>query len=275
MMIEAQKLQTVLAGYPKLAVAVSGGVDSLTLAWAAGSVAGLDLLVVHATGPAVPPDATRRVRAHARKANWSYHELDAGEYADPQYRRNPADRCYYCKSNLYQRIAAVTRAPIAAGTNLDDLGDYRPGLKAAGEHQVVHPYVDAGIDKAALRALASHLGLTDIAELPAQPCLASRVETGIGIEAADLSFIHSVEQRLSEGFSLSDVRCRITAQGVWVEASDPVSGDSSWMEPVRELVGRLCAEAGRQFAGCRPYERGSAFLVSPSMLAQTLRRQQS
>lgn len=274
-MTDTEKLQAVLAAHSTLTVAVSGGVDSMTLAWVAGNVAGLALLVVHATGPAVPPDATRRVRAYARKANWSYRELDAGEYADPDYRRNPSDRCYYCKHNLYRRIAEVTSAPIAAGTNLDDLGDYRPGLKAAGEHQVVHPYIDAGMDKSAVRALARHHGLTDVAELPAQPCLASRVETGISIDAADLAFIDSVEKRLSAQFALSDLRCRITGQGVWVEASDLSPGMSAWMEPVGQLVRQWCVDAGRRFAGCRPYQRGSAFLVSPAMLAQTLRRQQS
>ena len=88
--------------------------------------------------------------------------IDAGEFDDARYRANPVDRCYFCKTNLYARIRRATADPIASGTNLDDLGDYRPGLRAAAERGVVHPFVEAGIDKAAICALAPDLGLADL-----------------------------------------------------------------------------------------------------------------
>src|SRR6185437_16934761 len=105
---------------------------------------------------------------------------------------------YFCKSNLYDRIRDLTDAVIVSGAKMDDLGDYRPGLLAAAERTVVHPYVDAGMDKTAVRALARELGLDDVAELPAQPCLSSRIETGIAIYSNDLAFIDLAETRLAE-----------------------------------------------------------------------------
>ncbi len=125
----------------RLAVAVSGGVDSLTLAWVAGALPGLSLTAVHATSPAVLPEASHRVRRHAAAAGWDLHILNAGEYTDPDYRRNPINRYFYCKKNLYGRIREIIDAAIASGTNLDDLGDYRLGLIAAETADVWHPYV--------------------------------------------------------------------------------------------------------------------------------------
>ena len=110
--------------------------------------------MLHAVSPAVPPHATARVRAHAGLEGWNLAVADAGEFADPRYRANPVDRCFFCKSNLYDRIRSVTQATVASGTNLDDLGDFRPGLKAASQRGVVHPFVEAGIDKAAVREIA-------------------------------------------------------------------------------------------------------------------------
>ena len=146
--------------------------------------------------------------------------LDAGEQADARYRANPVDRCYYCKTNLYARIREATPDPIASGTNRDDLDDFRPGLRAAAERDVVHPYVEAGLDKASVYALAADLGLDDLERLPAQPCLASRVETGIAIAPDDLAFIDAVESRLAVRLGAEAVlRCRVTHKGIVIELS--------------------------------------------------------
>ncbi len=244
--------------HDRLAIAVSGGVDSMTLAHVAHRFSRARVTMYHAAGPAVPAAAGERVRAHAECHGWTLQLLDAGEYADARYRANPVDRCYYCKSNLYARIRAMTADPIASGTNRDDLADFRPGLRAAAEAGVVHPYVDAGIDKPAVYALAAALGLDDLERLPAQPCLASRVETGIAIAAADLAFVDAVETELARRLGAETVlRCRVTHAGVVIELGDPhdVAADVA-----QEVGRRACSAQGRAFVGVRRYARGAAFL---------------
>ena len=104
--------------------------------------------MVHARSPAVPLAATQRVRELAAQEGWNLEEINAGEFVDRDYRTNPYNRCYFCKSSLYRSIRALTERRIASGANVDDLSDYRPGLQAAAEQNVVHPFIDAGIDKA-------------------------------------------------------------------------------------------------------------------------------
>jgi uncharacterized protein len=213
--------------------------------------------VIHAVSPAVPPFATRRVRAFANAEGWHLIVTGAGEFDDDRYRDNPVDRCYFCKTNLYERIRELTPYAIASGANLDDLGDYRPGLLAAAERNVVHPFIEAAMDKGAIRELARREGLNDISELPAQPCLASRVETGIAIDAADLIFVDVVETRLAEHVpSNSTLRCRITRAGVVIEVGQEVED----FLVLTEIAGALCEENGRAFVGVARYRRGSMFV---------------
>ncbi|GGF39675.1 TIGR00268 family protein [Aliidongia dinghuensis] len=252
-------LAAALARHPHLAIAVSGGVDSMTLAAFAHRLQqdGGTVEMIHAVSPAVPPAATERVRARAAREGWRLTVTGAGEFDDPRYRDNPVDRCYFCKTNLYDRIRSLTSATIASGANLGDLGDYRPGLLAAAEHEVVHPYIEAGMDKAAVRALARELGLDEVAELPAQPCLASRVETGIAIDAADLAFVDLVETRLATlAPAGSALRCRITRAGIVIEVGDAAMD----RQALADLAETLCREHGRQLVGVRPYRRGAMFV---------------
>jgi len=245
--------------HPRLAIAVSGGVDSLTLAHVAARHSRTVATMYHAASPAVPLAAQERVEAHAAANGWNLVVIDAQELADPRYRANPVDRCYYCKTNLYARIAATTKDTIASGTNRDDLGDYRPGLRAAAERAVVHPYVEAEVAKDGIYALARHLGLADIERLPAQPCLASRVETGIAIDPADLAFIDAMERALAARLGReATLRCRVTHGGVVVELG--VGEFERHAAAAAEIAATQCARAGRHLAGVRPYVRGAAFL---------------
>lgn len=255
------RLINVLDGIGDVAIAVSGGVDSMTLAHVAHASPTARAEMFHAVSPAVPKHATDRVRDHAAAHGWALHVVGAGEFKDPDYLKNPVNRCYFCKSNLYARLRASTDATLCSGTNTDDLGDFRPGLRAADEKTVRHPFVEAGIDKAGIRAIAAGFGLADIADLPAQPCLASRVETGLPIVAEQLALIDRIEREVADQIGPGDIRARMTRDGVRLE----VPMDE--LEATRALsdgIAASIAAAGHRFAGIAPYRRGSAFLREPS-----------
>jgi uncharacterized protein len=264
------ELEDYFAGKPPMAVAVSGGVDSMTLAVVAHRV-NPETQIFHAISPAVPAQATDRVRHHAAIEGWQLNIIDAGEMSDPQYLANPANRCYFCKTNLYDAVVANTELSVASGTNMDDLGDYRPGLVAAEEHQVCHPYVDVGMDKATLRAVADELGLDDLKDLPAAPCLSSRVTTGIAIDANLLPVVNQVEEglwRLLSGkLALEGVRCRIRehAVAIQIESHESFDSQASIFVQATQFVTDTFVQAGYpdQVAEIliEPYEKGSAFLI--------------
>ncbi|MFN0314139.1 MAG: hypothetical protein ACKVQA_03755 [Burkholderiales bacterium] len=263
-----QRLSDALRSMDKVAVAVSGGVDSLTLATFAHRLLGTSVTMYHAVSPAVPPAATQRTRAIAQQEGWHLEVMDAGEFASEDYLRNPSNRCYFCKTNLYASVTRHTQGQVVSGTNMDDLGDYRPGLSAAKEHAVRHPFVEAGMSKQAVRALARELGMPDIADLPSSPCLSSRVETGIAIDPAILRAIDSVEEYLrstlpSMGLPSKNVRCRYRLRGVVVELDEAVlaqlgeSQRANLSAPVTEAFSACSPGATVLF---EPYRLGSAFL---------------
>jgi pyridinium-3,5-biscarboxylic acid mononucleotide sulfurtransferase len=258
------RIEAVLREIGRCAIAVSGGVDSLTLGALAHRALPGQVTMFHAVSPAVPGEATQRVRGLANEHGWALEIIDAGEFADADYRRNPANRCFYCKTNLYGAIAPLTTAQILSGTNVDDLGEYRPGLEAAKQHGVRHPFVEAGIDKATVRAVAVHIGLGEIAELPAAPCLSSRVETGIAIESAMLKLIHEAERLVRAAVTAVTVRCRVRASGIVIELDAKTLAALAQEERARlgGAVRELFAAGGYshpvRFA---PYRNGSAFLV--------------
>ena len=260
------RLEAVLRDIAEVAVAVSGGVDSMTLAVLAHRTLPGRATMMHAVSPAVPPEATERVRGYAERQGWDLRVISAGEFEDADYLRNPANRCFFCKTNLYGAIARHCAMTIASGTNLDDLGDYRPGLTAAKDHGVRHPWVEAGIDKNGVRAIARVHGLDDLAELPAAPCLSSRLETGIPVTAPALRFVHRVERLLAEEIAPGTVRCRLRHGGAAVEL-DP----ESLAHLLSERGAALRAEVARLSAGhgygaevrFEPYRMGSAFRREP------------
>lgn len=248
-----------LARHADLTVAVSGGIDSMTLAYIAHRRSPRPAAMVHAVSPAVPPKATERVRTYAAREGWDLSIVDAGEFSDPAYRANPVNRCYFCKSHLYDSIHDLVPGIIASGANLDDLDDFRPGLTAAAERGVVHPFIDSRIGKDDIRTLARWHELDDISELPAQPCLASRVETGIRIEPAEMAFIDLVECRLRDLLGdRATIRCRITANGVAVEVDEAALAAAK--AEIEAVARPLCANHCKPFAGVRSYRQGATFL---------------
>jgi uncharacterized protein len=261
------QLCSVLMDMRAVTVAVSGGVDSLTLAVQAHRLLGHEATLAHAVSPAVPPDATERVRALARQEGWRLLVFDAGEFADPAYLGNPVDRCFFCKGHLYDALAARTDSQIVSGTNTDDLGEYRPGLIAARRQGVRHPYVEAGMDKAAVRRLAAELGLGAIATLPSSPCLSSRVETAIPIEADVLAAIHAVELLVSATLAPRTVRCRVRSAAIVVELDPDALGraDPAGRDALAARIRALLPERiGQRPIGFAAYRTGSAFVGAPA-----------
>ncbi len=249
-----------------LYIALSGGIDSLTLMTVAASVRLAPTIAMHAVSAAVPIEATERCRQLAKQNGWQLQEIDALEFENANYVNNPLNRCYYCKSSLFTAIAACRdasgQATIATGTNTDDLGDFRPGLKAAAEHDVWQPYVEAGVDKNTIRRIALAQGLGELSELPAAPCLSSRVETGISINANDLRLIHQVEKLITQMTEPGDIRCRIFKKGVSVQLpqNNPVFQMPEVHRDAVRKVNELCSSADKRFTGFEPYVKGSAFI---------------
>jgi uncharacterized protein len=173
-------------------VAFSGGVDSSVVAALAHRALGDRALAVTAVSPSVAAgelDGARRVASHIGIA----HEVvSTNELARPGYVANGRDRCYFCKTELYDVLAArYPGVTLLSGANADDQGDWRPGLKAAAEHGVVHPLHD--VTKAQVRELARELRLPS-AEKPATPCLASRIPYGTSVDPETLAQIDRAEQ---------------------------------------------------------------------------------
>lgn len=205
-----QKLESVIKRLGSVLVAFSGGVDSALVLAVAHSVLGDKVLAVTAQSPSLPK---RELSAAAEFADMIGVErlvIETEEMSLPQYRQNPADRCYHCKSELYgklQKIAAERNLlRIANGINLDDLGDYRPGIGAAREADVVSPLCDAGFAKQDVRDLSRKLGLPTW-EKPAMACLSSRIPYGQPITEKKLSMVEQAEDLLlSLGFKRLRVR---------------------------------------------------------------------
>lgn len=196
-----------------VAVAFSGGVDSGVVAEAAYRALGSRAVAITGVGSAVAQSELSNARDVAKAIGIRHVELATHEIQDANYVRNDASRCYHCKSNLYSTLIRWTTEngyrSILSGANFDDLGDYRPGLKAASEHQVVNPLAELEINKVSVRRLANYFGLS-IADKPASPCLASRIAYGQFVTSDRLERIERAELFLRE-LGFMDVRVRLHA----------------------------------------------------------------
>ena len=174
------KLLELIRGYGTCAVAFSGGIDSTVVAKAAQLALGASAVAVTGTSASLAEGELEEARQLARLIGIRHEVIATDEFSNPDYVRNNPDRCYHCKTELYTQIDGMAErlnvAVVLNGANLDDLGDYRPGMKAAGEHRVASPLAECGFRKADVRELAAEWGLP-IWDKPATPCLSSRVSS--------------------------------------------------------------------------------------------------
>lgn len=196
---------------PGVAVAFSGGIDSTVVARAAYEALDERAIAVTADSASVPRAEIDDARRLAALIGIRHRVVTTHEFDDPAYRRNDGSRCYHCKSELYDTIIELLPelgvTIICSGANLDDMGDYRPGLKAAAERHVRHPLQEAGFTKADVRALAQYWGLPTW-DKPASPCLSSRLAPGLPVTPERTARIEAAEVYLKQ-LGLRDCRVRL------------------------------------------------------------------
>ena len=203
-------LKSFIGGFDSAVVAYSGGVDSSLVAYVTAQVLGSRSLAVTSGSSSLKRDDLALSKDLAERWNMPHRVIVTDELDDPNYLANPTDRCFYCKTSLYTHLAQIAETEgfdaIFNGTNLDDLGDHRPGLIAAEEHGVRSPLAETGFSKADIRQLAQTLGLEN-AQKPQSACLSSRVPYGTVIDAGLLHQIERAETALlALGFSQFRVR---------------------------------------------------------------------
>jgi len=209
-MTRIEELERRIGSFGSCVVAFSGGVDSSLVAALAARALGHRALAVTAVSPALATGELDGARDVARAVGIRHETITTDELEREGYRRNDSNRCYHCKSELYESLSALAARRgydvVASGANTDDLGDWRPGLRAAEEQGVRHPLVEAGVGKAEVRQLARELSVPS-AEKPASPCLASRIPYGTAVDPAVLAQIDRAELAL-KGLGYSVLRVR-------------------------------------------------------------------
>ena len=207
---KARRLQEILTGYQSVLIAFSGGVDSAYLAIAAAETLGARALAVTADSPSYPDTHRQLALSIAKDFGFAHELIQTAELERPEYRANPANRCYYCKDELYSHLTTLARdrglAVVIDGNNADDRGDYRPGRQAAREHGVRSPLDEADLTKDDIRELARAAGLASWNE-PASACLSSRIPYFSEVTDDKLRMIERAERALRGlGFRICRVR---------------------------------------------------------------------
>lgn len=234
------RLEATLKDPPGALVAYSGGCDSTLLAEVAHLVLGSRALAAIADSPSLPRRELREAKALAAARGWRLVVVDTAELDDPRYASNPVDRCYFCKTALFDALGPIASGlgwPVMLGTVADDLGDWRPGIQAADEQGARHPLATSGFTKADVREASRRFGLPT-ADKPASACLASRFAYGVGVTREGLRRVEATEEELlRRGFRIVRVR--------------DLGDDRARIEVSSAEVPVLLGQAGEVVAFCR------------------------
>jgi uncharacterized protein len=216
-----EKLFSILASMRRLIVAYSGGTDSAYLAWAAHRVLGSNAVAITADSASIPESHKRDAEAFARECGFGHEYIATLEFENPEYVKNDPNRCFHCKDELFTRLEAVAKSRgvghIIYGVNVDDLGDYRPGQRAARFHGVEAPLVDAGLTKAEIRELSRLAGLSTW-DRPAAACLSSRIPYGTPVTEETVKTVERGEEAL-RGLGFRQFRVRFHGELVRIEVA--------------------------------------------------------
>jgi uncharacterized protein len=236
------RLLDMLRACGRVAVAYSGGVDSAVVAKAAQIACGDKALAITAVSASLASGEREAAEALAAQIGIRHRVIETDEFSNPDYLKNAPDRCYFCKTELYTQLERLLSQPhadlpefdvVVNGANLDDRGDYRPGMQAAREHAVRSPLIEAGLTKADVRQLAAHWDLP-VWDKPATPCLSSRIAYGLAVTPERVERVDRAEQFFREQFGLREFRVRHEA------------GDLARIEVSVDDLPRLIAEPARK-----------------------------
>ncbi len=234
------KLLSILAYYGKVAVAFSSGVDSTFLLYAARCALSEKVIAITARSPVFPKRETTEAEDYCKKIGIAQEIIDINELEIEGFSQNPTDRCYICKKSLFksfkEKAAAKGFEIVVEGSNKDDEGDYRPGLKAVTELGIKSPLRDAGLYKEEIRILSEHFGLPTW-DKPSFACLASRFPYGEMINDRKLKMVDSAEQLLMQ-MGFKQFRVRIHGNDIYTARIELLTEDMPeiFKEPVRKKV---------------------------------------
>jgi uncharacterized protein len=205
------RLLALVAGFGRVGVAFSGGVDSAVVAKAARIACGDNAVAFTAVSLSLASGEREEAEELARMIGIPHRIVETREFERADYLKNTLDRCYFCKTELYSRLEELLPElgvdTIVNGANLDDQGDYRPGMQAAREHHVRSPLIEAGLSKADVRALAHHWDLP-VWDKPATPCLSSRIAYGLEVTPERVGRVDRAEHFLRQALGVRELRVR-------------------------------------------------------------------
>lgn len=245
-------LLELLRGYGRVAVAFSAGVDSTVVAKAARLACSDDAVAVTAVSASLAAGEVDEARRLAELIGIRHLVIETSEFTDPGYLRNAGDRCYFCKTELYTQLDGL--APrlgvdvVVNGSNVDDQGDYRPGMQAAREHAVRSPLIEAGLSKAEVRALAREWDLP-VWDKPASPCLSSRIAYGVEVTPDRVRRVDDAERFLRDELGLRELRVRLEA------------GELARIEVPLAALPRLIEATARERVAARLRELGFRYVT--------------